>query len=40
MHSANNLDMARRDPVGPDVPAGIGSRAILRAMLKVDEFGQ
>ena len=40
MHSANNLDMALRDALGRDAPAGIGPRASRQAMLKVEELGQ
>ena len=40
MNSANDLDMTRRDPVGSDVPAGIGPRAVVQAMLRVEEVDQ
>jgi len=44
MNSTNDLDMALRDAVGPDAPAGIVqgivSRAIPPAMLKVEELDQ
>jgi hypothetical protein len=40
MNSADDLDMARRDPVGHDVPTGIGSRDILRDVLGVEELDQ
>ena len=40
MDSANDLDMVLRDGVGRDEPAGIGSRAILQALLKVEEVDQ
>ena len=37
MNSTNDLDIVPRDAVGRDAPAGIGSRATLQAMLKVEE---
>jgi len=39
MNSTNDPDMALRDAVGRDAPAGIGSTAILQALLKVEELG-
>ena len=40
MNNTDDLDMALRDAVGPDAPAGIGSRAVRRTMLKVEELDQ
>jgi len=40
MNSTDDLDVTLRDALGPDAPAGIGSRAIRRAMLKVEELDQ
>jgi len=40
MDSANDLDMAVRDAIGRDAPAGISSRFICQAMLKVEELDQ
>ena len=40
MDSANDLDMALCDALGRDEPAGIGSRAIHQALLKVEEIDQ
>ena len=40
MHSTNDLNLTLRDASGRDVPAGIGSRAILQAMLKMEEPDQ
>lgn len=40
MHSTNDLDMALRDAVRRDAPAGIASRVSRQAILKVEELGQ
>ena len=40
MNNTDDLDMALRDAVGPDAPAGISSRAVRRTMLKVEELDQ
>ena len=40
MNSTDDLDMALRDAVGPNAPTRIGSRAIRRTMLKVEELDQ
>jgi hypothetical protein len=40
MNSTDDLDMVLRDAVGPNTPAGIGSRAIRQAMLKKEKLDQ